>query len=227
MMVDDESTTLDVIEMYLREKGYQHFVRATDGSQTLDLMARERPDILLLNLVMPEADGLDVLRSMAMDENLRDIPVILVTSCADAETKQKALAHGAADFLAKPVDSSELTLRVRNTLAASAAQAGAPLVSRLDGKSPQCGPILRTFVGRLHERLQEMETSLASGDFTSLERAAHWLKGAAGTVGFDAFTDPAATLLLYARERKVSEVEVALHSLQRLADRVVILDEGE
>jgi len=227
MMVDDEPTTLDVIEMLLRAEGYQRFVRATEGSRTLELLAHERPDVLLLNLRMPGVSGLDILRSIGVDETLRNIPVILVTSSTDFETRRTALAHGAADFLAKPVDASELSLRIRRTLAASTVEESAPLVSRLDGTNDRCREIVQTFVHRLHEKLLAMQASLGAGDFEELYSLAHWLKGAAGTVGFDAFTEPAAALLRHARDGKRDEVETSIQELCALTDRIVILDGPE
>ncbi len=120
MMVDDEPTTLDVVEMLLRDEGYERILSLADSTQALDVIDRERPDVLLLDLLMPEVGGLDILRSMRAAEELDRIPVIVLTSSSDPETKLEALGLGATDFLSKPVDASELILRLRNTLSAKA-----------------------------------------------------------------------------------------------------------
>ena len=84
------------------------------------MMRRELPGVLLLDLSMPKVNGLDILAWMRDDPVLRHVPVIVLTSSTDPHVKLKALALGAMDFLSKPVDPSELGLRIRNTLAASA-----------------------------------------------------------------------------------------------------------
>ncbi len=122
MMVDDEPTTMEVIKAWLVDAGYTNIVETSDSTQAMGVMSRERPDVLLLDLNMPDVTGFDILASMREEPDLQHVPVIVLTSSTEGETKLKALELGAADFLAKPVDSSELTLRLRNTLAAKAYQ---------------------------------------------------------------------------------------------------------
>ncbi len=122
MMVDDEVTTMDVMQTFLEEAGYQRFVLIEDSSQAMSEIETCRPDILLLDLVMPEVSGFEILHQVRCHSVFKHLPVIMLTSSSDAETKLEALDRGATDFLAKPVDPSELVLRVRNTLAAKAYQ---------------------------------------------------------------------------------------------------------
>lgn len=122
MLVDDEALTLEVIVTFLEESGYSRFVTTSEPTEALDLIARERPDILLLDLMMPKVSGFDILARMQADPELRYTPVVVLTSAAEASTKLRALDCGATDFLAKPVDASELRLRLRNTLAFRAYQ---------------------------------------------------------------------------------------------------------
>jgi diguanylate cyclase (GGDEF)-like protein len=122
MMVDDEPTTIEVIEMVLQADGCENFIGITDSTRALDEIASARPDLLLLDLLMPDVGGLEILRAMREDAAFEHVPVIILTSSSDPETKLQALDLGATDFLAKPVDPSELVLRVRNTLAAKAYQ---------------------------------------------------------------------------------------------------------
>ena len=102
--------------------GISAFVLLEDSSQALEKLEELRPDILLLDLVMPKVTGFEILQQVRAHSLLAHLPIIILTSSSDAETKLKALDQGATDFLAKPVDPSELTLRVRNTLAAKAYQ---------------------------------------------------------------------------------------------------------
>ncbi len=122
MMIDDEATTMEVMQTFLEEAGYQRFVQIEDSSQAMVKLEDLRPDILLLDLVMPEVSGFEILQFIRNHSVLCHLPVIILTSSSDAETKLEALDRGATDFLAKPVDPSELILRVRNTLAAKAYQ---------------------------------------------------------------------------------------------------------
>ncbi len=122
MMVDDEDTTMDVMQVYLEDAGYQRFVLVEKSSQALAKIEELRPDILLLDLMMPEVSGFEILEQIRVHPLLAHLPIIILTSSSDAKTKLKALDLGATDFLSKPVDPSELTLRVRNTLAAKAYQ---------------------------------------------------------------------------------------------------------
>jgi diguanylate cyclase (GGDEF)-like protein len=120
MMVDDEMLNIEMTQAFLMDAGYRHFVQTDQPEKALGMMRNEVPGVLLLDLSMPKVSGLDILASMRDDNALRHVPVIVLTSSTDPQVKLKALALGAMDFLSKPVDPSELGLRIRNTLAASA-----------------------------------------------------------------------------------------------------------
>jgi len=122
MLVDDEPINTDVLQTYLEGEGYSNFVTTSESVQAIDIMRREKPDVVLLDLMMPDVSGFDILTMMRNDKSLAYIPVVILTSSDDGETKLKALQLGAMDFLAKPVDASELALRLRNTLGAKAYQ---------------------------------------------------------------------------------------------------------
>jgi putative two-component system response regulator len=79
-------------------------------------MLRESPDLVLLDVMMPEVDGLQILEQMRNDDRLRYVPVLILTAVSDPKTKTRALQLGATDFLAKPVDPGDLQPRVRNAL---------------------------------------------------------------------------------------------------------------
>jgi len=122
MMVDDEPTTIEVLEAFLEGEGYENFLTTTDSREALQLLESHRPDVLLLDLIMPNLGGLEVLSLIRNDQALKHTPVIILTSSSEEETKIEALELGATEFLAKPVDASELALRLRNTLNAKAYQ---------------------------------------------------------------------------------------------------------
>jgi len=116
MLVDDEPVILQVIQTQLEDGGYTKFVTTSQGLEAIELLEEKRPDVLLLDLMMPDMDGLQILSRMQIENILKDIPVIVLTSSKDPAAKLKALELGATDFLAKPVDPSELLLRLGNTL---------------------------------------------------------------------------------------------------------------
>jgi diguanylate cyclase (GGDEF)-like protein len=150
MMVDDESLNLEVLQTFLEEAGYKEFISVTEPEKALGLLAERRPDVMLLDLVMPGMSGFEILERMRADETLRHIPVIVLTSATDAETKLKALELGATDFLGKPTDPSELALRLRNTLSAKAYR------DRLANYDPVTGlPNRRLLMNRLERSLRE------------------------------------------------------------------------
>ena len=122
MMVDDEELVIELIQAYLDTAGYERFISTTKARKALELMLRERPQVVLLDINMPGMSGFEILEAMRADPSLQHIPVIVLTAINDPETKLKALGLGATDFLGKPVDESELVLRLRNTLAAKAYQ---------------------------------------------------------------------------------------------------------
>ena len=117
MMVDDEPLMTDLIQTYLEDEGYANFVTTNDPRDALALLRREEPGVLLLDLMMPQMSGFEVLEAMRAEPAFRYTPVIVLTASTGADAKLRALRLGATDFLAKPVDASELVLRVRNTLA--------------------------------------------------------------------------------------------------------------
>ena len=144
MMVDDEPTTIDVLQTFLETEGYKRFITTSESIHAMDLIVSENPDVLLLDLHMPQVTGFDILARLRGDQRYRHIPVIVLTSATDSETKLKALQLGATDFLGKPVDPSELALRLRNTLAAKAYQDRLTYYDTLTGLSNR-----RLFLDRL------------------------------------------------------------------------------
>jgi diguanylate cyclase (GGDEF)-like protein len=122
MMVDDDPLMLEVVQTYLEEAGYVSFITTSQPKEAMGLFVQHRPDILLLDLMMPEVSGFDILAEVRGHEELRYTPVIILTAESDPAAKLKALELGATDLLTKPVDPSELRLRLRNALAFKAYQ---------------------------------------------------------------------------------------------------------
>jgi DNA-binding response OmpR family regulator len=107
LIVDDEPLILKVLGIKLRVAGYD-VITALNGQQALELVDSARPDIMLLDIIMPGMDGFQVLQKL---RPLSDLPVIAFS--ARPEGARKALSLGANDFLAKPFDLDELLMRIQ------------------------------------------------------------------------------------------------------------------
>lgn len=114
LVVDDELPNIELIQGYL-EKEY-NVVSASSGEEALQKIYSEKPDVVLLDIMMPEISGYEVCEKIKHDESMRLIPVIMVTALSDIEDKIKAIEAGADDFLSKPINSLELQTRVRSLL---------------------------------------------------------------------------------------------------------------
>jgi len=115
LVVDDDESSRRLLEAMLAAENYA--VRcAASGEDALASVAEQLPDLLLLDIMMPGLDGFEVARRIKADARSRSIPIILVTSLEDRESRIKGLQAGADEFLTKPVDRAELQVRVRNLL---------------------------------------------------------------------------------------------------------------
>jgi len=115
LIVDDDERNCRLLEALLRPEGYVTR-RAAGGREALTSVADAPPDLILLDLRMPEMDGSQVAATLKADPATRNIPIIMVTAQTDREARLAALDAGTEDFLTKPVDRAELWLRVRNLL---------------------------------------------------------------------------------------------------------------
>jgi signal transduction histidine kinase len=117
LIVDDEASNVRLLERILAQTGYTDVVSATDSRQALPLFREHHSDILLLDLVMPQPDGMAIMRRIRSDSGPNGhAPILVLTVETQREVKLRALAAGATDFLTKPFDTTEVVLRVRNLL---------------------------------------------------------------------------------------------------------------
>jgi len=158
LMVDDEPLNMDVLQIHLEMEGYRRFTLISDSRRAIEAIHRESPDVILLDLVMPHLSGFEILEAIRSQPQLQLLPVIVLTSSDDAQTKLRALQLGATDFISKPVDTSELSLRMRNTLSAIAWQRRSSHVDSLTDLPTRMlfGKLLR---GRLSELNQSESVS--------------------------------------------------------------------
>lgn len=112
LLVDDDRKIVELVQLYLEKDGYQVLV-AYDGLKALELARQKRPDLILLDLLLPGVDGLDVCRILQAES---DVPIIMLTAKTTDEDKLIGLELGADDYITKPFNPREVVARVRTVL---------------------------------------------------------------------------------------------------------------
>lgn len=112
LLVDDEPDVLNILCKKLEAAGY-FTARASDGNEGLRKVREEKPDLVLLDIMMPNKDGFVMLRDLQSDEKLRIIPVIMVSAKSEADSLFECQRLGAMDYLIKPIDFDELLKYIR------------------------------------------------------------------------------------------------------------------
>jgi adenylate cyclase len=157
LIADDQPMNVDILQMRLAVHGYE-LLTAADGEEALAVARAQLPDLILLDIMMPKMDGLEVCRLLKGDAALPFMPIIMVTAKADTKDIVAGLEAGADEYLTKPVDQAALVARVKSMLRIKAlhdtAQAQA---DRLEAQALQLADWNRTLEQRVAEQLAELE----------------------------------------------------------------------
>lgn len=113
LVVDDHEQNLELLSAYLDDLGAD-IRQARDGIEALDAVAAKRPDLILLDVMMPRMSGFQVCGKLKSDPATKDIPIVVVTALNEVADVERAVELGADDFLTKPVNRLELVTRVRS-----------------------------------------------------------------------------------------------------------------
>ncbi|MCY9589305.1 fused response regulator/phosphatase [Paenibacillus chitinolyticus] len=123
MIVDDNPVNLIVIEKILKSAGYSNMHRASSAMELFDMLKIDNPsssdlqiDLILMDLMMPEIDGIEACKKLQQIEELKDIPIIIITAMGDSIKLAEALEAGAIDYVTKPINKIELVARIKSAL---------------------------------------------------------------------------------------------------------------
>ena len=111
LVVDDEDDILQFLELVLREKAYE-VVTASSGQEALTRAQIERPDLVLLDIMMPQMDGWEVLKLLRVDEETAHIPVAMLSARTEAKDRVQGLQEGAIDYICEPFALHELLAKI-------------------------------------------------------------------------------------------------------------------
>lgn len=115
LIVDDEEKNIKLLKGMLFSENY-NFYEALSGKDAIDLVHDISPDLILMDVMMPGISGFEVCQKLKQDEKTKSIPIIMVTALNEKEHRLKAMESGADDFLSKPVDGTEVVIRVKSLL---------------------------------------------------------------------------------------------------------------
>jgi PAS domain S-box-containing protein len=240
LVVDDGVENRELLQLVLEDFGLE-VGTAENGESALELAASF--DIILMDVQMPVMDGYTSVKLMR--ERGISKTVVALTAEAMEGAEQRCLDAGYSRYLSKPIDIDRLMAMLAAELGAvrdrrksrleekvaaatdtvdSAEYANMPetIESSLSGHSSRFRDIVSKFVPKLGSQLQDMEEALEGGDFIELARLAHWLKGSAGSVGFNAFTEPAAELEVAAHAEQLAEARHCMGTIKELNRRIVL-----
>jgi PAS domain S-box-containing protein len=240
LVVDDGPENRELVALVLNECGLV-VEQAENGQIGLQRALAEKFDAVLMDIQMPVMDGDTATRKMRAQG--LTLPIFALTANAMKGYEDDLKAAGFTGHLTKPIDIDKLVEVLANTLGgkrvqdipedkgAAVAHASAavvepataepPLISRL-ASMPRLLPAVQKFTARLNDQLDAMDVAWKARNFTELAALAHWLKGAAGTVGYDAFTEPAIELEQFIKTQSEGQIEPKLQQLRGLQRRIVV-----
>jgi DNA-binding response OmpR family regulator len=115
LIVDDEERNRKLLDVFVKAEGHVP-ISAPDGKTCITCAIEQHPDLILLDLMMPDMDGFDVVRLLKNNPQTAGIPIIVVTALQDVASHRRMLASGVDEFISKPVDRWELSLRISRLL---------------------------------------------------------------------------------------------------------------
>ena len=237
LLVDDDDSNRKLVSMILRRAGAE-ISEASDGQQACDLALSERAfDVILLDMQTPVIDGYTAATRMRAAG--LTLPIMAITAHAMKGDRERGLAAGCSNYLTKPISTEELLAHIeslhvigaKRTPSAKSPPSGdsrvkpqwddTPIHSELPVEEPELAAIVAEFVPALKRKVADLAEVVARRDPAETLAAAHWIKGAAGTAGYNGFTDPAAQICAAVRSSTWAGIDGHVLTLQNYAERVV------
>jgi signal transduction histidine kinase/DNA-binding NarL/FixJ family response regulator len=235
LVVDDGAENRELVKFLLEGSGLT-VNEAENGQVAVEMATKTTYSMILMDVQMPVMDGFTaagILRKQGIK-----VPIVALTANAMHGFDEQCLAAGYSDYLSKPInidDLMDLTAKLLGghkvespapalDVSSQAHSSGAdlPIVSTLPSDNEKLRGIVVRFVTRLDEQLTAMEEALVNDDFKKVLSLAHWLKGAAGTVGFNGFTSPAESLEKHAMNEDKLQTHETVTQLRSLYNRIVV-----
>jgi CheY-like chemotaxis protein len=116
LLADDEEDIKTVVTMFLQSEGYE-VATAFDGLDALEKIRSEKPDLILLDIMMPVLDGYEVCKRLKADPQTANIPIVMLSAAAHTTSISRALSAGAVDYIVKPFEPEKLVERIQQVLA--------------------------------------------------------------------------------------------------------------
>lgn len=116
LVIDDDESMLEIIKSSLNKSGF-NAITAVSGQEGLQIAAKTKPDAIILDWMMPEMDGNEVLKNLKDNNDLRSIPVMMLTAKDEINNISESLTLGAKEYIVKPFDLENMVLRLRNMIA--------------------------------------------------------------------------------------------------------------
>jgi len=232
LLAEDGIDNQNLISYLLRKVG-AHVEVADNGKIAVEKAAAEHFDLILMDIQMPEMDGYEATGLLRKRGFTR--PIVALTAHAMSENRQQCLEAGCDDYLAKPVNPAKLIQSIArycakeyslhqdlstDSVQEASADSPRPIESELSD-DPDFVEIINQFVSGLAEKLQSMQQALANGDFETLGRLAHQLKGAGGSYGYPALTDLSKALENTAKAGDAEASGLALAPLAKFCRAII------
>ena len=115
LLVDDSETVLQMEQMILAKSSYE-LILARDGEEGVAKALATQPDLILMDVVMPKMNGFEAVKQLRENAQTRSVPIVMVTSKAEAESMEAGYQNGCSDYIIKPIDQLELMMKVKNLL---------------------------------------------------------------------------------------------------------------
>ncbi len=242
LVVDDGAENRELLRLFLEETGIT-VEEAENGQVGVEMAAARLYDVILMDVNMPVMDGFTATRKLRQQGS--KAPIIALTANAMKGFEQECLDAGYSGYFSKPIDIDRFMGMMADLLGGKPAEKASegppvdsnaphptsdapathnlpPILSRLPAGNTRFQSLISRFITRLQERLDEVEQFRRQGNRKDIAAFAHWLKGAGGSVGFDALTEPASKLEKLAKsDGQEADLHAEITELQALAARLV------